>query len=88
MLGLAAGLVAVGYGIVALGALVAEKLPIQRRDLATAVGVVVVMALFQIAEAVPVVGSLVTGGLILTGLGAVLLTYFGLKEFTPVSLPD
>ena len=86
--GLVAGLVVVGYGVVALGAVVAERLPIQHPGLATAAGVAVVMALLQVLGAIPVLGSMAVGGLLLAGLGAVLLTYFGLKEFTPATLPD
>jgi hypothetical protein len=87
LLGLAAGLVLLGYGVVALGALVAERLPI-RHDVACAAGVIVVMAAFQLLDAVPLVGSIAVGGLLLVSLGAVVLTYVGLQKFTPVAIPD
>jgi hypothetical protein len=40
------------------------------------------MVLFELAGAIPVVGDLVVPPLLLAGLGAVVLTYFVLKEFT------
>ena len=88
LIGLAAGLVMIGYGVVALGGVVARRLPIQRPGWAAAVGVVAVMALLQLLPVIPVVGNVAVGGLLLAGLGAVVLTYFGLREFTPVRLPD
>lgn len=88
LLGLAAGLVAVGYGIVALGHLAGRYLPISRAAPATAAGVVAVMVLLWLLGTIPVVGDLLVLGLLLAGLGAVLLTYFGLTRFVPASLPD
>jgi len=88
LLGLAAGLAAIGYGIVALGHLAGRHLPIGRAAPATAAGVVVVMVLLQVLGAIPIVGDLLVITLVLTGLGAVLLTYFGLSRFVPASLPD
>lgn len=88
LLGLAVGLLMVGYGVVALGGVVARYLPIEPPGWAVAAGVVIVMVLFQILGLIPLLGDLILGGLLLAGLGAVVLTYFGLREFTPVRLPD
>jgi hypothetical protein len=63
-------------------------LPIQRPGWAVAAGVAAVTRLCQVLRLIPLLGDLVVGGLLLTGLGAVVLTYFGLREFTPVRLPD
>jgi len=46
------------------------------------------MVLLQVIGVIPILGDLIAGGLLLTGLGAVVLTYFGLQEFEPVSLPE
>jgi hypothetical protein len=46
------------------------------------------MSLSRDLPVIPVVGNVAVGGLLLAGLGAVVLTYFGLREFTPVRLPD
>jgi hypothetical protein len=88
IVGLATGLVLVGYGIVALGTVVAARLPLRRADVAAAVGVAVVVALLWVAGFVPVVGTIAAGALVLTGLGSVLLTYLGLKEFMPATISE
>jgi hypothetical protein len=88
LLGLAVGLLMLGYGVVALGSLVAQRLPITRPGLATAAGVTVVMAAFQLLGAVPLIGNAAVGGLLLAGLGAVVVTYLGVQEFTPVAIPE
>lgn len=86
LLGFAAGLVTLGYGVLALGAVVSRRLPIARAPAASAAGVATVMLAIQLLGAVPVIGNLAVGVLLLAGLGAVLLTYFGLQEFTPVRI--
>jgi cytoskeletal protein CcmA (bactofilin family) len=88
ILGLATGLVLVGYGIIALGTVIAARLPLHRPGAAAAAGVAVVVALLWLAGLVPLAGSLAVGALLLTGLGAVLLTYLGLKEFRPATIPE
>ncbi|GAA5121876.1 hypothetical protein [Haloechinothrix salitolerans] len=88
LLGLAIGLAAAGYGVVCLGSLVARWLPVRRAAPATALGEVAVMVALQALNAIPVLGTFAAGSLVLTGLGAVVVTYFGLTEFTPVALPE
>lgn len=87
IVGLLVGLVTVGYGVIALGYLAGQQLETQRVGLATAAGIVGVMVLLELLGFVPVLGDLVGLGLLLVGLGAVVLTYFGLQEFEPVVLP-
>ncbi|WP_254533486.1 hypothetical protein [Natrinema gelatinilyticum] len=88
ILGLLIGLLIIFYGIIALGYLAGQQLNIPRVGLATGLGVVVIMVLLQVIGVIPILGDLIAGGLLLTGLGAVVLTYFGLQEFEPVSLPE
>lgn len=88
LLGLGVGVLAVAYGVVALGFLAGRRLPTERVGAATAAGVVAVLVGLQGLGAVPVVGDLLVIGVLLTGLGAVVLTYFGLQEFHPAVLPD
>lgn len=88
ILGLLIGLVTIAYGIIALGYLAGQQLDTPRIGLATGLGVVAVMAVLQVAGAVPILGDLIVGGLLLIGLGAVVVTYFGLQKFEPVSLPE
>lgn len=88
LLGLLLGAAAVAYGVVALGYLVGRRLETPRVGLATALGVAIVVVLLEASSAVPVVGDLLAIGLLLTGFGAVVLTYFGLRRFEPVTLPE
>lgn len=88
VLGLSIGLLTIAYGVISLGYLVGQRLDTPRTGLATAAGVVVVVVLLEVLTVVPLVGDLLSMGLVLTGFGAVVLTYFGLREFEPVTLPE
>jgi len=83
LLGLFVGAVTIAYGVVSLGYLVGSRLGTPRTGLATAVGVVAVVALLQVLGAVTFVGDIVAAAILVTGLGAVVLTYFGLQRFEP-----
>lgn len=91
LLGLLAGALTIAYGVIALGHLVGqylgERLAVRRRGAATGAGVVAVAVLLELLGFVPVVGDLVGIGVLLTGLGAVVLTYYGLARFEPVAPP-
>jgi 4-hydroxybenzoate polyprenyltransferase len=56
--------------------------------LATAIGAALVTLGVDAVGVVPVVGSVLQGGVVLVGVGAVLITYFGLRRFEPVELPE
>ncbi|MFP9193055.1 hypothetical protein [Natronosalvus vescus] len=88
ILGLLVGMMTIFYGIIALGYLVGQQLETSRVELATALGVVAIMVFLQVIEVVPILGDLIAAALLLIGLGAVVVTYFGLQEFEPVSLPE
>lgn len=88
LLGLLVGMLAIAYGVLAWGYLIGEQLETDRADIATAVGVVAVMILLQVLGFVPLIGELIAIGVLLTGLGAVVVTYFGLSQFEPAILPD
>ncbi|MDZ7689432.1 MAG: polymer-forming cytoskeletal protein [Halobacteriales archaeon] len=83
LLGLFVSALTVAYGVVSLGYLVGQRLDMSRTGLSTAVGVVAVVALLQVLGVVPVVGDIVAVAVLVTGLGAVVLTYFGLQRFEP-----
>lgn len=87
VLGLAAGAALVAYGVIGLGGLVGRLLPVRRAPRATAAGVVLVVVGLRALELLPVVGDLMAIAALLTGLGAALVTYLGLKPFAPVVLP-
>ncbi|AEF39441.1 hypothetical protein [Hoyosella subflava] len=88
LLGLAIGLLVLAYGMVAIGMGVGRRLPIKNQQLAVVAGIVTVVVVAQLAALVPVVGSLTVMAVMLSGVGAVVVTFFGLREFTPVRLPD
>lgn len=75
------------YAQVVFGYLVGTRLPVDRTDNATVLGIGLVLFAFELLGAVPVVGALVQLAAIGIGFGAVLNTYFGLQRFEPVSLP-
>ena len=83
LLGLFVGMLTIAYGVVSLGYLVGSRLDTPRTGLATSVGVVAVVALLQVLEMIPFVGDFVAAAILVTGLGAVVLTYFGLQRFEP-----
>jgi hypothetical protein len=89
VLGLLAGVVLAGYGVVALGALLGTRL--DRVGLegprATALGVVGVSVLAELLSFVPL-GDVVVLLAATTGVGAVLVTYLGVRPFEPPSIPE
>lgn len=87
ILGLLVGMLTIAYGIIALGYLIGKRLETQRVGLATALGVIAIMVFLQVIGVVPILGDLIVAGLLLIGLGAAVLTYYGLQEFEPVTLP-
>jgi hypothetical protein len=86
VLGILGGIVAVTYGLIALGALVGQYLPVEAPEYAAAGGVVVVQVALRALGYVPLVGDLLGLVLAVVGLGAVLVTYFGLQRFEPPDL--
>jgi hypothetical protein len=88
VVGLLVGVAVLGYGLIAVGHLVGARLPIHRPARATSVGVILALIGFRLAGSVPLVGDLVVGGVLLAGVGAVLVTYFGVSQFRPATLPD
>lgn len=88
IVGLLAGAATVAYGLIAWGALIGGRLPVHRKDLSTALGVVVAMAALQLLARIPVVGDLIALAVLLTGIGAVTVTYFGVADFKPEIMPD
>jgi len=87
LLGLLAEFGVVLYAQVVFGYLVGRRLPVERPGRATFLGVGVVIFVFQVLGAFPLVGALVQLTAVSVGFGAVLNTYFGLQRFEPVSLP-
>ncbi|WP_416839613.1 polymer-forming cytoskeletal protein [Haloferax sp. DFSO52] len=87
LLGIGVGALTFAYGYLVYGYLVGRRLPIDRPDVASAVGVVIFAIALELVGVLPLVGSVIQLGLLVVSLGAVLVTYFGLRPFEPVSLP-
>lgn len=89
VLGLVAGVLVAGYGVVALGYLLGTRL--DRFGVegppATALGVVVVSVLAELLSFVPL-GDVLVLVAASVGIGAVLVTYLGFREFVPVAIPE
>lgn len=85
--GLVAGGVVLGYGVIALGHLAGRHLPGGKGGPATAAGVAAVVVGTRLLGLVPLVGDLLALGVLMAGVGAVVVTYFGVVPFRPVELP-
>jgi len=86
-----AGLVAefgiVVYSYVVFGYLIGSRLSVERVDLASAAGVVLFVVALELLGRIPLLGILGQALLVAVGFGAVLITYFGLREFEPAEIP-
>jgi hypothetical protein len=85
--GLLAEFLLVLYGYLAFGYLVGQRLPVERVDVASAVGVAGVLLAVDLLGRVPYLGTLVQFLLVAVGLGAVLITYLGVRRFEPARIP-
>lgn len=88
IVGILAGLVTLGYGVIGWGHLIGNRLPIRHERLSTVAGVVLVVIGMQLAGSIPLVGDLIVVAVLLLGLGSVVVTYFGVTRFRPAVLPD
>ena len=88
IVGLLVGLATLGYGVIGWGHLIGNRLPIRHESLSTVAGVVLVVIGMQLAGSIPLVGDLIVVAVLLVGLGAVVVTYYGVTRFRPVVLPD
>lgn len=88
LVALTVGAVALAAGTIGLGHAVGRRMPGVSPPVGTALGVVVTVVALQVVGLVPVVGGLVAIAVLLAGLGATILTYFGLVRFEPVHIPE
>lgn len=86
VLGLVAGMVVYLYAYTCLGYVIGRRLRPDRPGLATAAGSVLFLAASELLGFVPVVGGFVPLLVLVTAAGAVVITYFGLREFHPPTL--
>lgn len=88
ILGIIVGTLTLFYGLIGWGYLIGVLLPVHRRGLATALGVVALVGVLALVSLIPVVGDLMVAAVALAGVGAVLVTYYGVSPFRPDPLPD
>jgi hypothetical protein len=88
LVGLVAGVIVLGFGVLGLGQLVGSRLPGVSGRAAAVVGVVAVVVGLQLVGLIPLVGDLAVIAALMAGVGAVVVTYFGVARFRPVELPE
>lgn len=87
VVGLAAQVGIAVYGYLGVGYVIGQRLPLDRVDLASAVGTGVLVLGLELFGRLPLLGGAVQFGVIVVGFGAVLITYLGLQPFEPARLP-
>lgn len=87
IVGLLVEVLLVVYAYLAYGYLVGRRLPLERVDLATGLGAGAFALGLELLGRVPLLGAAVQFVVIVVGLGAVLITYLGLREFEPARIP-
>jgi hypothetical protein len=88
ILGVVAQLLVLLYALAATGARVGAALPVDRDDVAAALGAIALVLALELLSFVPVVGGLAQLVVVSVGFGAVLVTYFGWQRFEPAALPE
>ncbi|WP_458187730.1 polymer-forming cytoskeletal protein [Haladaptatus sp. NG-WS-4] len=88
VLGLFVEFLMVVYSYAVYGFLLGQQLPIERVDVASGVGAGLFGLGLELVGRVPYVGVGVQFLFVVVGLGAILITYFGLREFEPVQIPE
>jgi len=87
VIGLGVLVLTVAYGQVAIGYRLVQPLGIRQARWRAALGGALVAVLLEVLGTVPLVGGLAAGVVALAGLGAVLITYYGLRRFVPPTIP-
>lgn len=77
----------VGYAFLCWGAVVGRRLPIERPGLAAPAGFALLLVGLELVGFVPILDVVVTGALAAVGLGALLVSYVGLRRFQPAEIP-
>jgi cytoskeletal protein CcmA (bactofilin family) len=86
--GLLGQVVIVLYAQVVYGYLIGRRLSTDHPEVATVVGVGVLLLALELSGLVPYLGPAVQLVVVVVGFGAVLNTYFGLQQFKPATVPD
>ena len=86
LLGLLGGALVYLYAYVSVGFLLGRRATTDRPGAATAGGTVLFLVVSRLLSVVPVVGALLPVVVLVVAIGAVFITYFGLREFQPPQL--
>ncbi|MGM0385627.1 MAG: hypothetical protein ACQERF_06580, partial [Actinomycetota bacterium] len=81
LVAMAGGALALAAGTLGLGHAVGRRIPGVTPAAGNALGVIATVVALQVVGLIPVVGGLVAIAVLLAGLGATILTYFGLARF-------
>lgn len=86
VLGLLGGIGVIVYAYVVVGFLLGRRIAPDRPGVGTAAGSVLFLGVTNLLNQLPVVGGLLSIGVLVVGVGAILITYFGLRRFSPPRL--
>lgn len=87
LLGIVGGVVVIAYSLVVYGYLLGRLVPFESPTVSLVVGIVGLRLAVELLGQLPLVGGVVQLALAVVGVGAVLITYFGLREFEPARIP-
>lgn len=85
---LVVGVLTIAYGFLAMGHAIGRRFPSLSPGMAAALGVVTAVVLVELLGLVPWVGDLAVLGILMAGVGAAVITYYGVSPFEPVRIPQ
>jgi hypothetical protein len=87
LLGLLGGVFVYLYAYISIGSLLGQWVPTDRPGVATAAGAVLFLMASRVLSFLHIVGESLLIAVVVIAIGAVFITYFGLREFQPPQLP-
>ncbi|EFW94210.1 hypothetical protein ZOD2009_00210 [Haladaptatus paucihalophilus DX253] len=87
LLGLLGGVFVYLYAYISIGSMLGQWMPTDKPGVATAAGAVLFFMASRVLSFFPIVGESLLIAVAVIAMGAVFITYFGLREFQPPQLP-
>ncbi|ODR80919.1 hypothetical protein BG842_00505 [Haladaptatus sp. W1] len=87
LLGLLGGVFVYLYAYISIGSMLGQWMPTDKPGVATAAGTVLFFMASRVLSFLPIVGESLLIAVAVIAIGAVFITYFGLREFQPPQLP-
>ena len=87
LLGLLGGVFVYLYAYIGIGSLLGQWVPTDRPGVATAAGAILFLMASRVLSFLPIIGESLLIVVVVIAIGAVFITYFGLREFQPPQLP-